>query len=101
MNMKNLTISESYSEVVLSTAHISKHDNEILIELTSGGNYEGIISTEYGYSIYDNPEFRTHVLNKLSPEAQLNLMALFDAGFDHVVLDCDGDVVPELTQWDW
>lgn len=92
---------EVYKTVVISTAHISLADNTWLTEEIESGEYKGVVVREYGYDVYDTTDCRTLCLPNLARLTQHNIVRLFDAGYNHIVIDRDGDVIDGLTVWYW
>lgn len=95
-----ITLPEVYTEAVISTAHITHADDNILTRIANEADYNGLHSTEYGYSLFAGEGLDT-ITAQLSPGCQSNLAKVFAAGITHLVIDRDGPVVDGLQSWEW
>lgn len=92
--------------LVLSTAHITKTDNTILLRNKRSRNPDKltVYHYEYGYSIYVGDvtdRIREASENGLSKEFQALLKLAHSLKCKYLDLDCDGLVMDNLPQFSW
>lgn len=104
-----LTLKESYKTAVISTAHVTAKDSELLPvvcfdPLTDRG-LNWVHGTQYGWIVRAGmrgndwkEELRDY---GISQEAISNIQAIRDAGYDSVQFDCDAELVDGMPAWDW
>ncbi|EFN9482312.1 hypothetical protein HVY40_23520 (plasmid) [Escherichia coli] len=104
-----LKITESYKTAVISTAHVTAKDSELLPvvcfdPLTDRG-LNWVHGTQYGWIVRAGmrgndwkEELRDY---GISQEAISNIQAIRDAGYDSVQFDCDAELVDGMPAWDW
>lgn len=91
---------ETYSVLVLSTAHLTKGDAQYLEAQAADGL--GMIarrSTGLFVKLYDSPRFNHYP--DLSPQANDILRQAHEAGHRMVEFDCDARAVEGLPTFDW
>ena len=105
----SLNITESYKVAVISTAHVTQADSEILPQISfdpiTDRGHNWIHGTEYGWIVRAGmrgndwkEELREY---GISEETISNIQTIVDAGFDAVHFDCDAELVDGLPAWDW
>lgn len=104
-----LKITESYKTAVISTAHVTAKDSELLPvvcfdPLTDRG-LNWVHGTQYGWIVRAGmrgndwkEELRDY---GISQKAISNIQAIRDAGYDSVQFDCDAELVDGMPAWDW
>ena len=104
-----LTLKESYKTAVISTAHVTAKDSELLPvvcfdPLTDRG-LNWVHGTQYGWIVRAGmrgndwkEELRDY---GISQEAISNIQAILYAGYDSVQFDCDAELVDGMPAWDW
>lgn len=101
-----------YITIVVSTAHMSESDRDILNGITTHTPTEGLnlfTTDEYSYRIYVPSEDAQHIddlveqaLQAGFSDAMAGLLRLASAhGCKILELDCDGPVISGLQTFDW
>lgn len=104
-----IKINECYNTAVISTAHITQEDTELLTnasynpETDTGRNW--IHANEYGYIIRancENPGWKQLLREEgISWPTIENIEKVLKAGFQCIHFDRDADIVDGLLSWDW
>ena len=81
----------------ISTAHISQETSKILAE-NSPDNYILSIPFEYGWIVYANELFEG---DKKPEDLRTVIKYAQRKGCEWIKLDSDGDLVPELPEYEW
>ncbi len=104
-----LILKESYKTAVISTAHVTAKDSELLPvvcfdPLTDRG-LNWVHGTQYGWIVRAGmrendwkEELREY---GISEETISNIQTIVDAGYDSVQFDCDAELVDGMPAWDW
>ncbi|MDD8357085.1 hypothetical protein LAX33_12740 [Escherichia coli] len=104
-----LILKESYKTAVISTAHVTAKDSELLPvvcfdPLTDRG-LNWVHGTQYGWIVRARmrgndwkEELREY---GISEETISNIQTIVDAGYDSVQFDCDAELVDGMPAWDW
>lgn len=105
----SLNITESYKTAVISTAHVSQADSEILPTICfdpitdRGRNW--IHGTEYGWivraGLHADTWERSLREDGISWSTIENIEKVLNAGFEVVHFDRDADTIHGLQVWDW
>lgn len=104
-----LILKESYKTAVISTAHVTAKDSELLPvvcfdPLTDRG-LNWVHGTQYGWIVRAGmrgndwkEELREY---GISEETISYIQTIVDAGYDSVQFDCDAELVDGMPAWDW
>ncbi|WP_118860497.1 hypothetical protein [Raoultella ornithinolytica] len=104
-----LNITESYKTAVISTAHVTQPDSEILPQISfdplTDRGLNWVHGTEYGW-IVRIPQIGSVWKEKLRDYGVTwatieNIEKVIEAGFDAVHFDRDADTVEKLQSWEW
>ncbi|MGK2894990.1 hypothetical protein [Klebsiella michiganensis] len=105
----SLNITESYKVAVISTAHVTQADSEILPQISfdpiSDRGLNWIHGTEYGWIVRAGMAGGGWKL-KLRSEGVTwptieNIEKVLNVGFDAVHFDRDADTIDGLQVWEW
>ena len=105
----SLNITESYKTAVISTAHVTQADSEILPKISfdpiTDRGHNLIHGTDYGWIVRAGLHAGTwkESLREagISWSAIENIEKVLGAGFEVVHFDCDADTIDGLQVWDW
>ena len=105
----SLNITESYKVAVISTAHVTQADSEILPQISfdpiTDRGYNWIHGTEYGWII--RAGLRAESWKESLREEGIswstieNIEKVLSAGFEVVHFDRDADTIDGLKSWEW
>ncbi|WP_446909615.1 DUF5983 family protein [Klebsiella pneumoniae] len=105
----SLNITESYKVAVVSTAHVTQADSEILPQISfdpiTDRGYNWIHGTEYGWIVRAGragSEWKARLRAEgITWPTIENIEKVIDAGFEVVHFDRDADTVDGLQTWEW
>lgn len=105
----SLNITESYKVAVISTAHVTQADSEILPQISfdpiTDRGYNWIHGTEYGWIVragIAGGEWKARLRAEgITWPTIENIEKVIDAGFEVVHFDRDADTVDGLQTWEW
>ncbi|HBS7142736.1 TPA: hypothetical protein MAO75_003956 [Klebsiella pneumoniae] len=105
----SLNITESYKVAVISTAHVTQADSEILPQISfdpiTDRGYNWIHGTEYGWIIRAGLHAKSwkESLREegISWSTIENIEKVLNAGFEVVHFDRDADTIDGLNIWEW
>ncbi|RRZ70212.1 MULTISPECIES: DUF5983 family protein [Klebsiella] len=105
----SLNITESYKVAVISTAHVTQADSEILPQISfdpiTDRGYNWIHGTEYGWIV--RAGLRAESWKESLREEGIswptieNIEKVLNAGFEVVHFDRDADAIDGLYLWEW
>ena len=95
--MKNLEITKM---LTLSTAHITEDTNRLLIiePYTDGMQLSVFTKADFGWFIYVNDDLENR---SIPDDLKACLELAKENGCKWLCLDCDGDTVDELEEYEW
>jgi len=91
---------EVQKTVVISTAHISKEDDEKLKKESRTMDMPNLFVDDYGFGLNIKLD-EDAVLDEYSEEFRYIYSCLLKSGFDYVKFDCDGPKLLHLKQFEW
>lgn len=105
----SLKITESYKTAVISTAHVTQTDSEILPQICfdpiTDRGHNWIHGTEYGWIVRAglHAESWKESLREegISWSTIENIEKVLSAGFEAVQFDRDADTIDGLRSWQW
>lgn len=105
----SLNITESYKVAVISTAHVTHADSEIMpticFDPITDRGHNWIHGAEYGWIVRAglHAEAWKESLREagISWSAIENIEKVLNAGFQVVHFDCDAEIIDGLQVWEW